>query len=229
LLTGILKCGHCGCNLVINTGKGGRYSYYKCRDKIKCSVKVCNCPNFRKEQLDKAIIDSLYGEVLNSTYIANIYEGLKDLLTRKRNEHSLDKATLQRKWNVVEQQVAKLIGDIADGKLIMSSMVRRHLKIYEGKLAALEQSIEVIDKRSPFPLMHFGKLHIDNFVAACEKVLLGGNTEATKALLLATVKEIKVYENKIDLKGGNLQLLANVESNKAGNSDGVPSLISMWR
>lgn len=49
LLTGLLKCGNCGCNLVINTGKSGQYSYYKCRDKIKRSIKVCNCPNFRKE------------------------------------------------------------------------------------------------------------------------------------------------------------------------------------
>jgi len=46
---------------------------------------------------------------------------------------------------------------------------------------------------------------------------------------LATVKEIKVYEDKIDFNGGNLQLLANVENNKAGDSNGVPSLISMWR
>ena len=47
--------------------------------------------------------------------------------------------------------------------------------------------------------------------------------------MLATVKEIEVYENKIDLKGVNLQILVNIESNKAGNPDGVPSLISMWR
>mgnify|MGYP005989147229 CR=1 FL=1 len=64
--------------------------------------------------------------------------------------------------------------------------------------------------------MHFGKHHIDNFVLACEKVFLGGNIEATKALLLALVKDIKMYEDKIDFTGGNLQLLANVESNKAG-------------
>jgi len=43
------------------------------------------------------------------------------------------------------------------------------------------------------------------------------------------VKNIKVYEDKLDLTGGSLQLLANVESNKAGNPNGVPSLISKWR
>jgi len=32
------------------------------------------------------------------------------------------------------------------------------------------------------------------------------NTEATKALLLTTLKEIKVYKDKINVKGGNLPL-----------------------
>ncbi len=111
----------------------------------------------------------------------------------------------------------------------MSSMVLRHLKVYVEKLSSIEKSIEVINQKTRLPLMHFGKRHIDKFSWACEKVLLGGNTEATKALLLATVKEIKAYEDRIDFKGRKLQFLSNVESNIAGNPDGVPSLISMWR
>lgn len=33
LLTGLLKCKSCKSNLTINTGKGGRYKYYKCSKK----------------------------------------------------------------------------------------------------------------------------------------------------------------------------------------------------
>jgi DNA invertase Pin-like site-specific DNA recombinase len=229
LLTGLLKCATCGCNLVINTGKGGQYSYYKCRNKIKHTTKSCNTPNFRKEQLEKSVIKSLRGTIFDASYISSIYDDLKDTLTQRKKEQSLEKATLQRKWNVAEQQVSKLIGEIADNKLTMSAMIQRHLKIYEDNLATIERSIEMLDKKTRLPLMHFGKHHIEQFLFACEKVLLGGNVEATKALLLATVKEIKVYEDKIDFIGGNLQILANVESNKAGNPNGVPSLISIWR
>ena len=136
-------------------------------------------------------------------------------MTQKRKEQSLEKATLQRKWNVADQEVSKLMADIADNKLTMSSMIHRHLKVYEDKLSSLEHEIEILDKKTRLPLMHFGQNHIDSFVLACEKVLLGGNVEATKALLLAMVKNIKVYKDKLDFTRGNLQLLANVESNKA--------------
>lgn len=49
------------------------------------------------------------------------------------------------------------------------------------------------------------------------------------ALLLALVKDITVYEDNVEIRGGYLPLLANVANNKAGNPEGVPSLISIWR
>jgi hypothetical protein len=89
--------------------------------------------------------------------------------------------------------------------------------------------MDKLDKKSSLPLMRFGKNHIENFVDSCVSVLLGGNTEATKALILATVKDINVYEDKVDIRGGHLPLLANVANNKNGHSKGVPILVSMWR
>jgi len=85
----------------------------------------------------------------------------------------------------------------------MSSMISRHLKVYEEKLNSIQKDIDDLVRRSRLPLMKFGKHQIDNFVSTCDKV----------------------YEGKIDITGGNLKLLANVANNKAGNSDGVPSLI----
>ena len=229
LLTGILKCAKCGCNLVMNYGKSGHYDYYKCRDQIKKSIKICNCPIFPKKIIEETVTRSLKGVIFNSTYITSIYDDIKITLTQKRQTYSLGKASLQHKWNTIDKQVSKLVSDIAKGKLVMSPMISRHFKVYEDKLDSIQKTIDDLERKSRLPLMHFGKNNINNFVSACEKVLLGGNTEATKALLMATVKNIKVYEDKIDFTGSNLKLLANVANNKAGNPDGVPSLISIWR
>ena len=229
LLTGTLKCASCGCNMVINTGKSGHYHYYKCRDKIKHSVNVCNCPTLVKKDIEEAVTESLRGKIFTTEFIEENYEEVKSTLAKNRNNNSLEKANLQRKWNQVDSQVSSLIANIADGQVNMSKMIRRHLELYEVKLNSIEASINKLDKKSALPLMRFGKKHIEDFVDSCERVLLGDNTEATKALILATVKDIKVYEDKVDFRGGNLPLLANVANNKAGTPNGVPSLISMWR
>jgi len=229
LLTGSLKCAKCGCNMIINTGKGGRYHYYKCRDQIKRSINVCNCPILPREKIEKAVTEALIGKIFTVGFIEGNYEKVKLMLTKERSNNSLVKANLQRKWNQVDSQVSMLMANIADGQVQMSQMIRRHLSIYEEKLNSIEASMDKLDKKSSLPLMRFGKNHIESFVDSCVSVLLGGNTEATKALILATVKDIKVYEDRVDIKGGHLPLLANVASNKNGHSKGVPTLVSMWR
>ncbi|OKY24966.1 recombinase family protein [Thalassotalea sp. PP2-459] len=229
LLTSIIKCGCCGCNMVINTGKGGRYDYYKCRDKIKHSVDVCNTPNLPRAKIEKAVLSALTENIFTADFIEDNYQELKSLLAAEKNKNALKKANLQRKWNNVDSQVSSLISEIANQKLGTSTMIQRHLKVYEEKLSDIEASIDALDKKTSLPIMRFGRNHIENFVSSCNKVLLGGNTEATKALLLALVKDITVYKDNVEIRGGHLPLLANVANNKAGNPEGVPSLISIWR
>ncbi len=66
--------------MVINTGKGGRYDYYKCRDKIKHSIHVCNTPNLPREKIEKAVLDSLKKKIFTNEFIEGNYEELKSLL-----------------------------------------------------------------------------------------------------------------------------------------------------
>jgi len=42
LLTGLLKCGLCGSRMTTATGKGGRYKYYKCTNKINKGKSECS-------------------------------------------------------------------------------------------------------------------------------------------------------------------------------------------
>ncbi|MCW8194014.1 recombinase family protein [Proteobacteria bacterium 005FR1] len=69
ILTGLLKCGTCGCNMVVNTGKSGRYEYYKCSHKIKKTVRICECPTIRKDQLESRILQTIAQQVLTKAYI----------------------------------------------------------------------------------------------------------------------------------------------------------------
>ena len=186
-------------------------------------------PYLTKRKIENAVTEALIGKVFTIDFIEDNYEKVKLMLKKERSNNSLVKANLQRKWNQVDSQVSTLMANIADGQVQMSQMIRRHLAIYEEKLNSIEASIDKLDKKSSLPLMRFGKNHIESFVDSCVNVLLGGNTEATKALILATVKDIKVYEDKVDIQGGHLPLLTNVANNKNGHSKEVPTLVSMWR
>ncbi len=106
LLTGSLKCAKCGCNMIINSGKSGRYHYYKCRDQIKRSINVCNCLILPREKIEKAVTEALIGRIVTIEFIEEHYEKVKLILAKERSINSLQKANLQRKWNHVDSQVS---------------------------------------------------------------------------------------------------------------------------
>lgn len=88
LLTGSLKCAKCGCNMIINTGKGGRYHYYKCRDQIKRSINVCNCPILPREKIEQAVTEALIGKIFTIDFIEENYEKVKvNANERKKKQH----------------------------------------------------------------------------------------------------------------------------------------------
>lgn len=182
-----------------------------------------------RAKIEQAVLSALSKNIFTANFIEDNYQELKSLLTAEKNKNALEKANLQRKWNNVDSQVSSLISEIANQKLGTSAMIQRHLKVYEEKLNDIEPSIDALDKKTSLPIMRFSRNQIESFVSSCNKVLLGGNTEATKALMLALVKDITVYEDNVEIRGGHLLRLANVANNKAGNPEGVPSLISIWR
>jgi hypothetical protein len=64
-------------------------------------------------------------------------------------------------------------------------------------------SMKELDRKATLPLMNFGKQQIINFSDACNETILGGNIDATKALLMAVIDEIVVEPSDITLKEGN--------------------------
>jgi len=80
-----------------------------------------------------------------------------------------------------------------------------------------------------FPTYKVDHLINETGINICKKVLLRKNIESSKAILCTFIKKIVVYEDRIDVSGSKLNLLSNVANNKAGDSSGVPSFISIWQ
>ena len=59
LLTGLLKCGHCGAGMTLSTGKSGRYKYYKCTNRVNKGNAQCTSGNIPMGKLDELVIERL--------------------------------------------------------------------------------------------------------------------------------------------------------------------------
>ena len=64
LLTGVAQCCHCGGSMKIQTGKGGRYRYYKCRSCMDKGKAACKGVTIPEAKLDKIVLESLCQHVI---------------------------------------------------------------------------------------------------------------------------------------------------------------------
>ena len=230
LLTGIAKCHYCGCNFVINTGKSGKYKYYKCRNKIKHSICSCENKQIPKEILEKAIVSELQKNLFVEPIIEDILADLKSDVSEYLKGLSAELLGANRKKATLEHKHFNLIDKLASNELQTSDLVKKSLKNYEKEIHYFESTIKAIELKMSLPVKRFGKNQLRLFVKACQNVLSGGNQEATKALLLSTIDKVEISTEGVQVLGKRLKLLANISSYDTRHSElRVPSLISIWR
>ena len=88
LLTGLLKCGHCGAGMTLATGKGGRYRYYKCNTRIGKGNHLCDCPTVPMEKLDRLVLDALAEKVFTPERLRVLLRELKARLKAAQSDHA---------------------------------------------------------------------------------------------------------------------------------------------
>ena len=89
ILTGLLKCGHCGAGMTLATGKSGRYKYYKCTTKMSKGVALCDAPNIPMEKLDGLVLSRLAEKVFTPARVQLMLKQLqKNMKDAKSQEES---------------------------------------------------------------------------------------------------------------------------------------------
>ncbi|GGI83011.1 hypothetical protein GCM10007973_19390 [Polymorphobacter multimanifer] len=117
MLTGIAACGMPGCRsgLTISTGKGGRYSYYKCASKVNGGAARCNCPTLPMKTLDDIVLRAVEDRVLDPGRLQALLSGILEIsnCADARRKTDLDQARKAR--TRCETAIGRLIELIEEG------------------------------------------------------------------------------------------------------------------
>ncbi len=232
ILTGLLKCGRCNKNLVLSSGKSGQYYYYKCSRRIKEDINVCSCPNLPKLPLENKVKELISEQVLQEEILS---EDVQSLKTKHKEICKTDKQrllALQAKISKLDGQYEKLIMFIADGELELDEPLKNKIDQLKLVREGLKREVRSLKEKIELPIKKFGQTHIALFAQAAKNVLLGSDSEATKALLIAMIKQIVVFPTHVKLQGGLLPLAAMIS--RVGKKTGtglnqVPIFVSKWR
>ena len=229
LLTGIVKCAFCGLNLTLCTGKSGRYHYYRCITNKNRGAGSCPCPIIPKEKMDNAIKNILLSHIYTEEHILETYSELNKICKSLVQNDRTDLKKKKQKCNKIKERLANLYEQVGDGIIELDSSLKEYLQQQRSQLTSLEKELIYINKRINLKILKFGINKTKIFCESINKFFKQADDETLKALLLAMVKEIRVYSDKLVLKGSKFQLVNIASKAKAGTPLEVPAFVSIWR
>lgn len=230
LLTGLLKCGECEANMVINTGKGGRYKYYKCRNRIKCSTSCCSMRQIPKDELERIVLNVLREKIFTAESMNEILGDIKNIVSTKLAEMDVRLFNLNSSRAKTAQKYERLLTLLASGELEPTDFVKKNMSKYEAEIAHLDRNCAELKATLKIPFRRFGEKQTIMFAHAAQEALLDPNTTACKSLLNAVVNKIVLKKNQIELEGSKFKMMGVVSDFRSGHSEfRVPAHITIWR
>lgn len=187
LLKNKLKCGFCGHSVNSDSGtarNGKIIRYYKCSGKKM--KKECELKTIKKEILEDIIIEAIINSLKTNELILEISKKVIE-----RNKKLLDDNATLKILNQEQEEIEKSIHNVllAIEKGIITSSTKEHLEKLEEQKIKITEAILIENSKQKFQLTE------DDIF----KYLKNAISKKSKQMIDLLIKEIKIYNNKIEI------------------------------
>jgi site-specific DNA recombinase len=142
LLTGFIKCGVCGANLVVVTGRKRRHSMYGCPQhwyRGACS----NGLRMRQAELESQLLSELQKTLLQPSVVSHIVDQLKHQLDSAQVDFSQEKERTHLRKKELDQELTRLTAAVAESG--HSATLLHAIADRERELSEIETSLRQAD------------------------------------------------------------------------------------
>ncbi len=199
LLTGVLRCGHCGKAMGASHTKrrGKRYRYYVCNNAERNGYDACLVKSVAAGQIEAAVIEQLRRVFRSPDVIAQTFRTAQEQAEQQVQEQSQQKERFTRRLRELRKAIGKLVqaGDDGDGAL------SEELRTLNEEYAEVEGQIREVD--AGIAALHDGGPTEDEVRDALQKLdpvwdeLFPAERERIVKLL---VKEAAVSADGLDIR-----------------------------
>ncbi|MDP9277143.1 MAG: recombinase family protein [Actinomycetota bacterium] len=197
LLTGLVKCAHCGKRYVgaAANGKGGRYPYYVCFTRQRYGRQHCDGDRLPAGELEDAILAQLHSVLEQEPLVRQAIEEAFAELEAARPKREADLARLEAELRKTNEALERYFRAFEEQTLPAAACGSRIEELTE-KLRGLEarrEELSLEDEDLPEPL---SEEDLQALAAQVREVVEQGDRRQQKALLQGLVQEIKVISRE---------------------------------
>ena len=193
-LSGVVKCGDCGANMVRKTVPSGKrkFIYYVCGNH-KGNKNICSSHSINAEALEESVRKLLNHQIKNVTDLGRILDKLEDAQIRKgelgkRNRQITKKKEEVEKYNHLRLD---LYEDYKD-ELITKEEYLELKEIYEKRIQTAEQMLEAMEVEMAF--LAEGEWSTCDWINEFKKY--GYLEFLSREVVVSLIEQILVYEKK---------------------------------
>jgi site-specific DNA recombinase len=228
LLTGIAKCTTCGGGMTIRTGKGGRYRYYSCNNRITKGSSACHGLSIRMEQLDEIVVSELESRICQPDRIKALLAGLIERQRNRGDEQAHRSRELRQQLRETETKIGRMLDAIQEGLAQETDLVRDRLAKLEQERDEVLRLIASLDRRQTVPATLLSPRNIRAFGQAFRNRLNAQDGSLRKAYIRELVDKVEVSQKEIRISGSAAALATSViAATKLGTAT-VPSFVQGW-
>lgn len=142
LLSGLMKCGICGANLIVVRCQDTGDVQYGCSFNWHRGSMVCpNNIRIRKSDIEDRVLSAIKERVLNPDVVSVLVEKVNLELKKRLNSVQAEQQSLIERAQKITSEVKNLIDFVADSGEV-SPMIRDAIKIKESELSRIKHQIE---------------------------------------------------------------------------------------
>ena len=229
LLTGLLKCGHCGAGMTLVTGKGGKYRYYKCQRRIAQSNGTCDSPSVPMRTLDALVLGALAEKAFTPKRVKGMLQKLKDGLRSANTEGQAELAALTKELKDNELATKRLYEVIERGIIgVGDATLQQRFHELKVRREAILTELAGVRRGAELPSSLLSMRRINDFCRALRAKLVADDKGFAKRYLRLLVAEVRFTANEVRLKGSYAALAQAVGQSGTLAAAGVPSFVPGW-
>lgn len=229
LLSGMVKCAHCGGTMSLRTGKSGKYRYYACLKQTKEGKMGCKGCSVPMPALDNAVTEAVCAQVLAPERLAATFDELRGALSKERDTRPQELAALTRKLRESEAKMDRLYDALEKGTIEQDDTFKRRMNAVKAERDEVFRLMAQAERRAALPQAILTPKKLEAFSRAMEDMLRNGNIQFRKAYLRLLVGSVDIMDGEIRVSGSEKALLAAANAGLPDLAGGVPTLVQEWR
>ncbi len=202
LLSGVAVCEGCGKPLMMTTGKGGAYRYYKCSGKyLKGRCEGATAISIREEKLDELVLGGITDKLLTPIRTREIVEAVAKRRDGSRDADSHTLNQLRGQLTQANKRVRNLLDAVAEGITGDTELFKEALSSAEAEREELMRLIQEQEAQAKEALAPITLQEARIASGHLKWLIKEAPAEMKKRYVRAFVSEIVVGKSKIIISG----------------------------